>query len=327
MARALESTAGAGTLRRLLDSPAANKLALLAAALTWGFSFFVAKDATDAIPVFWLLAIRFGIAFLVTLAVFWRHFWSRLDWPTIRAGVLLGLCVWAAYAFQTVGLVYTTPGKNAFLTGVYVVLVPFIAWVFRMGRPKPHDLVAAVLCLAGIGFTALSTGLSMGLGDALTLVCAVFYALQIVVVGKFGRELDVWALTIWQFLVMALCSVAIMPFEQAPAAGVWSPTLIWQLLFLGVICSFVCLGIMNYALTKVPVAEGALLSSMESPSGVFFSVLAGRETLSARMVVGFCLIFVAMLISNAWDAFYGWLRRRRAGSERSGVDADELEAG
>ncbi len=298
--------------RRLLDSPTANKLALLCAALIWGFSFFVAKDVTDAIPVFWLLALRFGIATVVTFAVFWRHLVEHLDAPTIRAGVVLGLCVWGAYAFQTVGLVYTTPGKNAFLTGVYVVLVPFVAWIFRMGRPRGHDLVAAGLCLAGIGFTALSTGLSMGLGDALTLVCAIFYALQIVVVGKMGRELDVWALTIWQFFVMALCSMLVMPFEAAPAADVWTPALIWQLLFLGVICSFVCLGIMNYALTKIPVAEGALISSMESPSGVFFSVMAGRETLTARMVFGFCLIFCAMVISNAWDSIVEWWHRRAA---------------
>lgn len=297
--------------QRLVNSPTANKLALMAAALTWGFSFFVAKDVTDAIPVFWLLALRFGIATLVTFAVFGRHLIRNLNAPTIRAGVVLGLCVWGAYAFQTVGLVYTTPGKNAFLTGVYVVLVPFVAWLFRMGRPKIHDLVAAGLCLAGIGFTALSSGFTIGLGDALTLACAIFYALQIVVVGKMGRELDVWALTIWQFLVMTVCSVVIMPFEPVPSASVWTPSLIWQLLFLGVICSFACLGIMNYALTKIPVTEGSLISSLESPSGVFFSVMAGRETLTARMVFGFCLIFLAMLISNAWDSFASWLRSRR----------------
>ncbi len=298
-------------LRRLLNSPTANKLALLSAALIWGFSFFVMKDVTDAIPVFWLLCLRFAIAAVVTFAVFWRHFFAHLDARTIRCGIVLGLCVWAAYAFQTVGVVYTTPGKNAFLTGVYVVLVPFVAWIFRMGRPKPHDLVAAALCLAGIGFTAMSSGLSMNLGDALTLVCAVFYALEIVIVGKMGRELDVWALTIWQFAVMALCSAVFMPFEQAPSASVWTAPLIFQLLFLGVVCSFVCLGIMNYALTKIPVAEGSLISSMESPSGVFFSVLFGRETLTLRMVLGFCLIFLAMLISNAWDAFASWWRGRR----------------
>lgn len=311
MTRVRTSSSAPHGWRALIQNPTANKLALLAAALTWGFSFFVAKDVTEAIPVFWLLMFRFGIAAVITLAVFWKNFIRHFDGATIRAGCVLGACVWGAYAFQTVGLLYTTPGKNAFLTGVYVVLAPFLAWVFRMGRPKTHDLVAAALCLVGIGCTALSEGLEMNLGDALTLICAIFYALQIVIVAKMGRELDVWCLTIWQFIVMALLSALVVPFEPVPAQSVWTPALIWQLLFLGVICSFACLGIMNWALTKINVAEGSLISSMESPSGVFFSVMAGRESLTARMVVGFCLIFCAMLISNGWVALSEHLRARR----------------
>lgn len=123
-----------------------------------------------------------------------------------------------------------------------------------------------------------------------------------------------WALTAWQFVFMAAASALIALFEPVPAASVWTPELFGSLAYFGVLCSFFCLTVMNYAFTRVPPAEGSLLASLESPSGVFFSVMAGREVLTGRVVSGFVLIFLAVLVSNGWV----WLRdkvRERAARE------------
>jgi drug/metabolite transporter (DMT)-like permease len=293
-------------LRRAAQTPAFNKVALVVCALIWGFSFFVMKEATEALPVFWVLAIRFIMAAILTLVVFGKAFFSHLDRKTIAVGLAMGVTEWLGYAFQTVGLTMTTPGKNAFLTGIYVVMVPFLAWMFGLGRPKRYDLVAAVVCVCGMGLVALDGGLSVNPGDALSMVDALFYAIQIVIVSKWGGELDIWALTAWQFIVMGGCSTVCGIFEPAPGLAAFTPTIIGQLVFFGVVCSFAALTVMNYALTKVDPSEGSLLASLESPSGVFFSVMAGYEVLTGQLVAGFALIFLAILVSNGWP----WLMRR-----------------
>lgn len=301
--------------RAWIQTPRANKIFLTVCALTWGFSFFVMKDATEVLPVYWLLALRFSIAAVLSLIFFWKPVRAHLNRHTVGVGLLFGVLEWGGYAFQTMGLTMTTPGKNAFLTGVYVVIVPFLAWLFRMGKPKRYDVVAALLCVAGMFFVASdaadATG-SVNAGDMLTLVGSVFYALQILAVVKWGEKLNIWALSTWQFIAMAGCSALIMPFETAPGAAAFTPTVIAQLLFFGVICSFVALTVMNYAFTRVDPSEGSLLSSLESPSGVFFSVLAGYEALNGRLVTGFILIFIAILISNGWPWFLAKLRGAKA---------------
>ena len=174
-----------------------GRLALLGAAMIWGSSFFVMKNAVDGIPVFLLLAIRFtiGCALLSLVCVKkWRYCSRRLLWHCAVVGVLLFL----AYTAQTYGLKDTTPGKNAFLTAVYCVLVPFVNWVLLRRRPSRWNWLAAAMCLGGIGLVSLDGSLSMNRGDALTMVGGVFYALHLVAVSRFGEEDDPVLLSGWQ---------------------------------------------------------------------------------------------------------------------------------
>lgn len=298
-------------LKRLAGSAGFCKVLLVCCALIWGSSFFLMKDVMDLVAPFWLLTIRFTMAAVLMLAVFWKPFVRHRDRRTIVVGLVIGFLEWAGYAVQTLGLTMTTPGKNAFLTGTYCVMVPFCAWLLGMGRPKRYDVAAAFVCLAGLALVALDNGFPLNAGDLLTLLGAVFYALQLVVVSKEGQELDVWAITAWQFIVMAVASLACaLAWEQAPAVStLLEPGVFWPFVYFGVVCSFVCLTVLNYAFTKVDPTEGGILSSLESPSGVFFSVLAGREFLTGRLVCGFALIFLAVLISNGYPA---WQRRLEA---------------
>jgi drug/metabolite transporter (DMT)-like permease len=299
-------------VRRLADSSSFCKLLLVGCALTWGFSFFVMKDAVSQFPVFLLLSTRFVSAALIMLVVFWRRIRAHLDRQTVVAGLVIGVFSWAGYAFQTFGLTLTTPGKNAFLTGCYCVLVPFCMWAAHLGRPERHNVVAAFVCLCGLGLVALDGGFPLNLGDLLTLVGAVFYAFQMVAVNRWGQSHDVWAITFWQFVVMGVASVACsLATETAPPASVWSASNICVLAFLAVVCSFGCLAAMNHAFTKVDPTAGALLSSLESPSGVAFSVAFAGEALTPRLVAGFALIFCAIAFSEAGPAIVEALPGRR----------------
>ena len=180
-------------------SPLFWKTMLVAMALMWGFSFCMMKDVLDALPPYLLLACRFLIAALIMLALFFRRIRTHFNRTYIVAGLLMGTSLWAAYVLQTVGLVDTTAGKSAFLTGTYCVLVPFIGHAVMGEKLTRYNLGAAFLCLAGIAFVALDS-LTVGKGDLLTLASAVFFAIEIVIAAKFGRNLDVNAITFWMFL-------------------------------------------------------------------------------------------------------------------------------
>ena len=302
--RLLESSAS--TQRGLLESSAFNKALIVACALAWGFSFFVMKDVTELFPVFWLLLVRFGISSAIMAVVFRKAIFANLNLSVVKTGVLLGVLYGAGYIFQTYGIVFTTPGKNAFLTGVYCVLVPFCAWALGHGRPRRVSLIAAFVSLVGAGFVVLDNGLPLNVGDALTLVGSVFYALEMVVVSSEGRGKDVWALTFTLIVAAGFLLV-----EEAPAPALYTFGNVASLVFLAVVCSFGTLALLNYALTKVDPASGSLLSSLESPSGVAFSVAFGYESLTPKLLVGFVLIFAGIVFSEVGERLIErWPSRR-----------------
>lgn len=147
--------------------------------------------------------------------------------------------------------------------------------------------------------------LSIRMGDLLMLAGAVFFAIQISVASIYGRDLDVNVSTFWMFVTVAVvCSVPTVMLEPAQVAGVvWAPSLVGVFAFLSVGCTCVALLVQNLALAHVPSATGSLLLSLESPSGVLFSVLLAGEMLSARLVAGFALIFCSIVVYETKLAF------------------------
>lgn len=307
----MTQAASAPTRRMSAALPSwAAKLCCVVAALIWGSSFFVLKDTLDVVPPNLILAIRFAFAALILGAVFARRLTANFVRGTVLRGLALGVLLFGAYCLQTIGLMHTTPGKNAFLTGVYCVLVPFLFWAFDKTRPTRFNVVAAVLCVAGIGFVSLSGGeFSLNAGDALTLAASILYALHIVATAKFSGTRDVFVLTVWQFVAAGACAwVASLLFEPSAASVAWTGEVIGVLAYLTLACTLVALLFQNIG-TKYNTSPSStsLLLSLESPSGVAFSVAFAGEVLTAQLVAGFALIFLAIVTSETQWSF---LRRR-----------------
>ncbi len=273
-----------------------GRLALLTAALIWGSSFIIMKDAVSGVPVFRLLALRFTIAAAVLAIIFCRKLLFARKELLLHGGIC-GVLLLAAYSVQTFGLLGTTPGKNAFLTAVYCVLVPFLTWGLTRRAPKGRNWLAAVLCLCGIGLVSLTGDLTMSRGDALTLVGGVFFALHIMALTTFTPKHDATALTIVQFAVVAVLSWLLSALTERPLA---LPTAGWpQLLYLAILCTGVTLLLQSIGQKLTPPSQAAILLSLESVFGIIFSVLLGAEALNPRMVCGFSLIFVSVIVSEA----------------------------
>ena len=220
------------------------KLALLFATIIWGSSFFIMKNAVEQIPTPYLLGIRFAIA-AVLLAVVFAGRLKQINKEYLWQSAIIGLCLYLAYFVQTLGLARTTPGKNAFLTAVYCIIVPFLYWIVDKKRPGKSNVIAAFLCVAGIGLVSLTGSFTMGIGDTLTLVGGFFYAAHIVVVAKFGKDKDMFVVTMLQFTYCALyagiTSLVLHPrMEVAVSNHLWI-----ELAYLAIACTAAALLLQN----------------------------------------------------------------------------------
>lgn len=275
------------------------KLALLLATIIWGSSFFIMKNAVDQIPTPYLLSIRFSVAALLLAIIFAKRL-KKINKEYIWQSAIIGLCLYLAYFVQTLGLARTTPGKNAFLTAVYCIIVPFLYWVVDRKRPGKSNVIAAFLCVAGIGLVSLSSELTMGLGDALTLLGGFFYAAHIVVVAKFGKDKDMFVVTMLQFAYCALYA-GITSLILRPEMNLLVSNRLWiEFAYLAVVCTAVALLLQNLGQKYTPPSSASLILSLESVFGVIFSVIFYDERLTFQMIAGFGLIFVAIVISECF---------------------------
>ena len=283
---------------------------LFAAAIIWGSSFFIMKGAVDIIPTFYLLAIRFTGGAVLLALVCWqkwrRHFTKDYLWR----GAVIGAFLFLAYSVQTFGLMGTTPSKNAFLTAVYCVLVPFLYWIAVRKRPDRYNILAAVLCVAGVGLVSLTSEFTITWGDGLTLVCAFFYAAHIVAVAKVSPEKDIYLLTVFQFAFAALYAwICGALFQELPPVSVVSPDLIIQMAYLVVMATTVALLFQNVGQVWSDPSSAAVILSLESVFGVLFSVIFYGDPVTGQLLAGFALIFVAVVCS---ETKFSFLRKKKS---------------
>lgn len=284
------------------------QLLIVCATIIWGSSFLIMKQTVDGIPVFTLLATRFTVAGVLLSLVFWKK-WRLLNKETLLGGGLLGTLMFLGYVFQTYGLSGigswegTTPGKNAFLTATYCVLVPFLNWLLTRKRPDRYNIAAAVLCLLGIGLVSLTEDFTVVGGDVITLVCGVAFSLHILAVDRYAKTCDILLLTVLQFLFMALWSWIGVFLAGETLSVLPSGADILRLGYLAVCASGLAMLFQNIGQANTPPSTGAVLLSLEAPFGVVFSVLFGTERPTAQMYLGFVLIFFAVILSETKLSF------------------------
>lgn len=275
----------------------------LAAAMIWGAAFFMMKEATDVMPVFWLLGIRFTLAGVVMGLLAWRR-WKWLDRATLWKGCLIGLTLFAAYVSQTFGLRYTTPSNNAFITAAYVVIVPFLTWLVMGIRPDKWNLLSALLCLLGLALISLTDALTVGLGDALSFLCAFFFAAQIVAVNRLARGTSVVLLSVLQMLTVGLLSLlCALLTETPPAITVFTPRILGQFVFMIFGSTILANLFQNLGQVWSDPNTASVLLSLESVFGVLFSVLFYGDPVTPRLLLGFTVIFFAVLCSETKLSF------------------------
>lgn len=271
-------------------------IGLLLVAIIWGGGFIAVKDSLNVITPFYQMAIRFGLSTVLMYIVFYSRV-KKINKTQLKNGTIIGVFLFLGFAFQTVGINYTSAGKSAFLTAVYVVLVPFLQWLLLKKKPDNYSLVGAIICLLGISFLTLQGGFSIGYGDTLTLICAFAFAGQIIAIGKYVESDDPLILTIVQLGVAAILSFIVAIFFE-PLPLNLNLRAVGSIIYLAVFSTTLAFLIQNIAQKYTSSTHAAIILSLESFFGAIFSIMFFKEIFNVMMVLGCGLIFVAIITTE-----------------------------
>ena len=270
----------------------AATLVLLAMTASWGSTFFLIRDLLDRVPTTDFLAVRFLIATVAMLLVAPRAV-ARLSPESRRHAVVLGGIYGVAQILQTAGLAHTPASVSGFVTGMYVVLTPLLAAVLLRTRIGGLTWLAVALAAAGLGVLTLQ-GLSVGYGEAITLVAAGLYALHIVGLGAWSDPRQALGMSIVQIgVITAICWVVTIPDGVVlPRTGAdWA-----SVVYMALVAGAAAMLAQTWAQAHLAPTRSAIIMSMEPVFAATFAVWLGGEAATARMLLGGLMVLTAMLL-------------------------------
>ena len=269
-------------------------LILLLVALLWGTTFVGGKYALNYFTPLYIISIRFVLAFSM-MAIGFRKELKSITKKDLKGGAIVGTVLFIAFATQLVALQYTAAGKQAFLAGTYVVMVPFISWWLHKKRPDSSSFLGAFICFLGIGLLTLNESFSISFGDSLTLFSSVFFAGHIISNGYFVDDIGPVKLTIVQFgTVAVLSTVSALIFEPFPTEI--APNGIYAVLYLGVLCTGVAYFMQTIGQKYALSTHTAIILSLEAVFGSILAMFVLGEVFTFKMVLGCLSILSAILI-------------------------------
>lgn len=272
-------------------------LGLLIVTVIWGGGFAASDIALETLMPSQILAARFLLA-AALMCPFCAGKLKGITKAEGKAGICMGVFLFGAFALQTIGLQYTTAAKNAFLTAVNVVIVPFIALIFYKKRISPQVVAGAFMAIVGAGVLSLNRDFSLGLGDGLTLACAVCFAFQIFLTGTYAGRYRAGVLNLFQMVTAAVLSVMYLFLSGGFKAVAVTQEGLYSVLYLGAVSTALTYLLQTVSQRYVDETRSAIILSLEAVFGALFSALLLNERFTPKMIAGCILILGAVLVSE-----------------------------
>lgn len=267
-------------------------LALVSVTTIWGASFVITARVIETLPVFTFLAWRFTIATLVLLALRPRAL-AALDRRDLKRAGVVGIFLAGGYLVQTYGLLTTAPTVSGFITGMFLVFTPLVAWAITR-EPIPGSVWAAVaLALVGLALLSLN-GLAVGFGEALTLLGALLFAVQIVGLSLWATPEKAYGFAVVQLGLVAITSALLVPFESGPkmptTAASWA-----VVIFLALFATSLAFVVQSWGQAHLEPTQAAVILTMEPVFAGIAGFLAGDE-ITVRILLGGACVLGAMYL-------------------------------
>lgn len=269
-------------------------VALLFVGFVWGAAFVLMKDAIQEQPYMDFLATRFTVA-AIAMALLRPVVAAKLAPGDLKYGAVAGVVLAFAYITQTIGLELTTASNSGFLTGLYVVLTPLLAWLVLKQKISLKIALGALLAAIGLGvLSGAATTVEFQIGQIWLIICAVLYAVHILVLGKYGQGRDSYRFAMLQiaFVAMVTWAFALADGYQPPPNGsVW-----FAIFFTALLSTVFAFWVQTWAQTIIEPSRVALLITSEVIFTALIAVGVGQEPLTLTMVVGGSIMVLAMLL-------------------------------
>lgn len=299
---------------------------LLLVAFVWGSTFLIVQQAISSLPPNTFNAVRFSLAALflfIFQVILYRQQIREYRRPLLVAGGMIGFWLCLGYALQTVGLLYTTPSKAGFITGLSVVLVPVFSLFILRDKVKPAAIGGVILAAVGLYLLTQNQSFSFHLGDALVFGCAICFAMQIVITGKFAPHFPALPLAITQLGTVALMSwIYAFFFEEYQLAFdpqiLSIPEVAFGLLVTSIFATALAFLAQTALQKHTSSTRVALIFALEPVFAALTSYVFIDEVLSGRQLFGCLLIFVGMILAEL--PIKEWLEHARARRQGAGGD-------
>ncbi len=272
-------------------------LALILITLIWGSAFTIVKKSLAQVSPVLFIALRFWVATAVVLA-FMPGSIRGISRDTLRRGLVLAAALVGGFVSQTIGLRTTTPSRSAFITSLSVLLVPLLGMLLYGHRPRPRTLAGVALATVGLGFLTLTTlEFKFSRGDTLTLLCALFFGLHILLLARYLKLSDFRQLVIIQLAGSAAIGTFLVPLLEAPFL-VWDSLFAFYFFFTGVLATAFAFYVQNRAQQYTTANRAALIFSLEP----FFAALVAYwflgHALTGKEWFGGVLVLAGILMSE-----------------------------
>lgn len=272
-------------------------MALILVTIFWGTGFPVTKFALLSIPPLYHIGLRFFIAAALLSLIFFKKM-LQLDKSIIKPAALMAVLLFATYALQTIGLLYTTASKSAFYSGLAVLFVPFIHFFFHKIRIKSNTLVSTAFAVLGLFLLSFSGNMfSFTIGDFMTVLCSAIYAVLLLLTSDYVKDHDATQLAIVQ-----MAFVSLLAFASAVVFERWSTPMsmlgFQSLMFSAVLCTAFAFWMQATAQQFTSASHVALIFTMEPVFGALTSWLMLGEHLGIKGLIGGLLIISAMLVAE-----------------------------
>jgi drug/metabolite transporter (DMT)-like permease len=277
---------------------------LLFVALIWGATFVIVQKAIQILPPHLFNGTRFLLAALL-LSLFLKKK-TRISFTikSVKSGMFLGFFLFLGYAFQTIGLLYTTSSKAGFITGLSVMIVPLLSvWILKE-KPRSIMFLGAIVGAIGLYFLTVGDMTGLNLGDLLVFFCAIAFALHIIFTSKFSKNHDALLLTIVQLLTVSLLSFfSSIIFEQSSISfdSFINKDVLIALAITSIFATALAFLIQTKFQQFTTAARVALIFAMEPVFAALTAFIFINERLSGNGLIGCFLIFTAMIITELPD--------------------------
>ena len=282
-----------------------GNIMLLITAMIWGSAFVAQSKGMEFIGPFTFNVVRNfvgGIVLLPVVAIFSKDSGlsveekKLLDKNTLIGGICCGVVLFIASSFQQYGLVHTTAGKAGFITALYIIIVPLLGMF--MGKKVPKIVWGCVaLAICGFWLLCIKEGFTVGLGDFMVLICALFYSLHIITIDRFGPKANCVKMSCIQFWVAGVISIIPMLMFEEPEIGAIMDAK-WTILYAGVLSSGVAYTLQIIAQKYTEPTVATLLMSLESVFAALSGWIILHEVMMPKEFIGCILVFIAVILAQ-----------------------------